>query len=125
MAMRKGIRQWGQALPFVAPALILLCMFVLYPLARNIQISFSTNKGDTICTFTDISANRQYNLTFRPDEKHDTVNCLIMFTCLPIIQLQGTFDTEYNDGLLIFGDTINAHIKYRGSSTNAPTKTEF
>ncbi|MBQ6256708.1 MAG: sugar ABC transporter permease [Clostridia bacterium] len=41
MAMRKGIRQWGQALPFIAPALILLCMFVLYPLARNIQISFS------------------------------------------------------------------------------------
>ena len=40
--MRKGIRQWCQALPFIGPALILLGIFVLYPLARNIHISFST-----------------------------------------------------------------------------------
>ena len=39
--MRKGIRQWCQALPFIGPALILLGLFVLYPLARNIHISFS------------------------------------------------------------------------------------
>lgn len=40
--MKKGLRQWKQALPFVGPALILLMVFVLYPLGRNIVISFSS-----------------------------------------------------------------------------------
>lgn len=39
--MHKGIKQWCQVLPFIGPALILLGMFILYPLARNIHISFS------------------------------------------------------------------------------------
>ena len=40
--MKKGLRQWGQALPFIGPALLLLVLFVLYPLGKNIAISFST-----------------------------------------------------------------------------------
>ena len=40
--MKKGLRQWGQALPFIGPALLLLALFVLYPLGKNIAISFST-----------------------------------------------------------------------------------
>ena len=40
--MRKGLKQWGQVLPFIGPAMLLLCLFVLYPLARNIRISFSS-----------------------------------------------------------------------------------
>lgn len=39
--MKKGLRQWGQALPFIGPALLLLALFVLYPLGKNIAISFS------------------------------------------------------------------------------------
>lgn len=39
--MKNGLRQWKEALPFVGPALLLLCVFVLYPLGRNIVISFS------------------------------------------------------------------------------------
>lgn len=38
----RGLRQWAQALPFVGPALILLGLFVLYPLARNLVMSVST-----------------------------------------------------------------------------------
>ena len=34
-----GVRQWLQVLPFIGGGLILMCLFVLYPLLRNIQIS--------------------------------------------------------------------------------------
>ena len=34
-----GVRQWLQVLPFIGCGLILMCLFVLYPLFRNIQIS--------------------------------------------------------------------------------------
>ena len=34
-----GVRQWLQVLPFIGAGLILMCLFVLYPLFRNIQIS--------------------------------------------------------------------------------------
>lgn len=34
-----GVRQWLQVLPFIGGGLILMCLFVLYPLFRNIQIS--------------------------------------------------------------------------------------
>ncbi len=40
--LERGLRQWGQALPFVGPALVLLGLFVLYPLARNLVLSVST-----------------------------------------------------------------------------------
>lgn len=38
----RGLRQWAQVLPFVGPALVLLGLFVLYPLARNVVMSVST-----------------------------------------------------------------------------------
>lgn len=34
-----GVTQWLQVLPFIGGGLILMCLFVLYPLLRNIQIS--------------------------------------------------------------------------------------
>ena len=34
-----GVRQWLQVLPFIGGGLILMCLFVLYPLFRNIQSS--------------------------------------------------------------------------------------
>ena len=38
---RQGLRQWRQAFPFLAPALALMALFVLYPLARNVVMSLS------------------------------------------------------------------------------------
>ena len=35
----RGAKQWLQVLPFIGSGLILMCLFVLYPLFRNIQIS--------------------------------------------------------------------------------------
>lgn len=37
----KGINQWLHVLPFIGISLVLMGMFVFYPLCRNIQISFS------------------------------------------------------------------------------------
>ena len=37
----RGAKQWLQVLPFIGGGLILMCLFVLYPLFRNIQISLS------------------------------------------------------------------------------------
>lgn len=39
--VRKGIHAWAEALPFLLPGLILMGMFVLYPLLRNIILSFT------------------------------------------------------------------------------------
>ena len=39
--IRKGIRQWLQVLPFIGAGLVLMCLFVLYPLLRNILVSVS------------------------------------------------------------------------------------
>lgn len=36
-----GIRQWVQAMPFLLGGFILMALFVLYPLARNVWISFT------------------------------------------------------------------------------------
>ncbi|MEF9879701.1 MAG: sugar ABC transporter permease [Clostridia bacterium] len=42
VGFRKGLRQWAQVLPFIGPGLLLLGIFVVYPLIRNIIISLST-----------------------------------------------------------------------------------
>ena len=39
---QRGLRQWAQVLPFIGPALVLLGLFVLYPLGRNLVLSVST-----------------------------------------------------------------------------------
>ncbi|MFA7109306.1 MAG: sugar ABC transporter permease [Sphaerochaetaceae bacterium] len=36
----KGLDQWVQALPYILPSLILISLFVIYPLLKNIKISF-------------------------------------------------------------------------------------
>ncbi len=38
---RQGLRQWLQVLPFIGPSMVLLALFVFYPLVRNILMSFS------------------------------------------------------------------------------------
>lgn len=39
--LRQGGRQWGKALPFILPGFVLMALFILYPLLRNIWISFT------------------------------------------------------------------------------------
>ena len=71
--MRKGLKQWSQALPFIGPAMLLLCLFVLYPLARNIQISFSSYDilADNVTEYVGLSnytsflSDRKYFLALR------------------------------------------------------------
>ncbi len=41
---RRELRQIGQALPFVLPGLLLVCVFILYPIVRNVIISLSDYK---------------------------------------------------------------------------------
>ncbi|MFA7109422.1 MAG: sugar ABC transporter permease [Sphaerochaetaceae bacterium] len=36
----RGLNQWLEVLPYILPSLILVTLFVIYPLIRNIQISF-------------------------------------------------------------------------------------
>ncbi|MDD4083362.1 MAG: sugar ABC transporter permease [Sphaerochaetaceae bacterium] len=36
----KGLEQWMEALPYILPSLILISLFVIYPLLKNIKISF-------------------------------------------------------------------------------------
>ena len=40
-AVRKGVRGWLTALPFILPGLILVAVFVLYPLLFTIRIALS------------------------------------------------------------------------------------
>jgi multiple sugar transport system permease protein len=39
--IKNGIREWKAAAPFVAPGLILVALFILYPMMRNILLSLS------------------------------------------------------------------------------------
>ena len=39
--LRRGGRQWGKALPFILPGFVLMALFILYPLLRNVWISFT------------------------------------------------------------------------------------
>lgn len=39
--IKRGVRQWLTVLPFIGIGLILMAMFTIYPLIRNIQISVS------------------------------------------------------------------------------------
>ena len=39
--LRRRGRQWGKALPFILPGFVLMALFILYPLLRNVWISFT------------------------------------------------------------------------------------
>jgi multiple sugar transport system permease protein len=39
--MHSGWKQLAAALPYLLPGLVLMALFILYPLVRNIIISFS------------------------------------------------------------------------------------
>lgn len=65
--MKRGLWQWGQALPFLLLGLVLMLIFVIYPLIRNIVISF-TDFNVIKNEITDYVGLKNYTELFR--DKH-------------------------------------------------------
>jgi multiple sugar transport system permease protein len=69
----RGFRQWMRVLPFIGPGLVLLILFVFYPLVRNILMSFTRydiiqNKAAEYLSFSNYAAmlmDPKYLLAFR------------------------------------------------------------
>lgn len=83
--------------------------------------------GDSL-TFNDITAERTFIVSYF-DSNGQKNNATLKFTFLPLLQLQGTFGYDYSEGKLLLSspdarqtDTLEATVKWRGGSTNAPDK---
>ena len=79
-------------------------------------------------TFQNISSNNNFTVTFIQNNGLADSR-FIKFTFLPIIQLNGSFGYDYQDGTMLlyepdkaYADTLQASIKWRGSTTNTPDK---
>lgn len=93
---------------------------------KNLIID-GTPVNDTYC-FKNITANSMYPAIVR-NPKGQTVAGVIMFTCLPVVQLSGDFSDEYKEGLFTIDDpdidstfTSAIQAKWRGGTTNGPDK---
>ena len=97
-------------------------------------VSSSSSDADTessataTYTFCNISAEQTWPvaLSFGNNKKQEMS---LQFTFLPVVQLNGSFNSDYQEGTFIFvcpdsaqTDTLTARIKWRGGSTNKPTK---
>lgn len=78
--------------------------------------------------FKNITANSMYPAMVRTQEGQ-TIAGIIMFTCLPVIQLAGDFDDDYHDGKIVVNDpeadstfVSDVKAKWRGGTTNGPEK---
>lgn len=79
-------------------------------------------------TFQNISSNNYFTVTFIQNNGLADSR-FIKFTFLPIIQLNGNFGYDYQNGTMLlyepdkaYADTLQASIKWRGSTTNTPDK---
>ncbi len=71
--LRRGGRQWGRALPFIFPGFVLMALFILYPLLRNVWISFTefnVIKNEAVRfvgvqNYVDVIKDRHYLTAFR------------------------------------------------------------
>lgn len=71
--LRRGGRQWSKALPFILPGFVLMALFILYPLFRNVWISFTEfnvirNEAVRFVglqNYADVIKDRQYLTAFR------------------------------------------------------------
>lgn len=79
-------------------------------------------------TFQNISSNNNFTVTFIQNNGLADSR-FIKFTFLPIIQLNGSFGYDYQNGTMLlyepdkaYADTLQASIKWRGSTTNTPDK---
>lgn len=79
---------------------------------------------ETSCVFQQVEANREYSLQAQKDGKD--VNAKIVFTFLPIIDLQGDFGYDFSNGTLSLLNpdtsaptTALLKAKWRGGTTNS------
>ena len=71
--LHRGGRQWGRALPFIFPGFVLMALFILYPLLRNVWISFTefnVIKNEAVRfvgvqNYVDVIKDRHYLTAFR------------------------------------------------------------
>lgn len=82
---------------------------------------------DTI-SFNEITADKTFLVSYVNSNGEENTATL-KFTFLPLVQLQGTFGYDYEEGILLLSspdaqqtDTLAATIKWRGGTTNAADK---
>ena len=71
--MQAGLQQWMQALPFLLAGFVLMALFVLYPLVRNIWISFTDfnviqnrpNAWVGLRNYLSLLSDQNYRIAFR------------------------------------------------------------
>ena len=83
--------------------------------------------GDSL-TFNNITAESTFIVNYF-DSNGKKNNATLKFTFLPLLQLQGTFGYDYEEGTLLLSspdapqtDTLEATVKWRGGTTNAENK---
>lgn len=94
---------------------------------RQIIINGRNVENNTF-TFQNISSNNNFTVTFIQNNGLADSR-FIKFTFLPIIQLNGNFGYNYQEGTMLlyepdkaYADTLQASIKWRGSTTNTSDK---
>ena len=71
--LQAGLQQWMQALPFLLAGFVLMALFVLYPLVRNIWISFTDfnviqnrpNAWAGLRNYLSLLSDQNYRIAFR------------------------------------------------------------
>ena len=83
--------------------------------------------GDSL-TFNNITAESTFIVNYF-DSNGKKNSATLKFTFLPLLQLQGTFGYDYEEGTLLLSspdapqtDTLEATVKWRGGTTNAENK---
>ena len=79
-------------------------------------------------TFKNITADKTFLVSYK-NKNGQKNSATLKFTFLPLLQLQGSFGYNYNEGTLLVSspdaqqtDTLPATIKWRGGSTNTTDK---
>ena len=82
-AIRTGITQWMRVIPFIGVSLVLMGMFVFYPLFRNIQISFSDYDviGNSVNQYVGL---RNYLQMFRNSKWQISLRNTLLYTLVTV-----------------------------------------
>ena len=106
---------------------------------KTVTMSVITGKDWSSCTidgnsisddfvFKKITADKTFLVSYK-NASGQKCSATLKFTFLPLLQLQGSFGYNYNEGMLLVSspdaqqtDTLAATIKWRGGSTNTTDK---
>lgn len=129
----------GHAVPFDSQTNTWLATIPESLFGQTNQLTLSLNEGwkqitidnepiDNRYTFSHITAESIFQVTVT-DNNEQSVTGTLQFTFLPIIQLNGEFGYEYQNGTVKIvipeqeaDDVYDANIKWRGGTTNASDK---